>query len=120
MVTRAPDQPYEAGIAWAGLLTGPIAWILSLQAKYSLVPWECAHQFPMIHVVTIVTILIGLAGGYLSWRALATLVPEPPDRSGGGRPHKFVAVMGLLSAALFTFLIVLQGSAALVFNGCER
>ena len=113
--------PYRAGLPSAGLYAGPIAWLISLQAKYALVPWICANKLQLIHPVTLVSVLIGLAGAYVSWRALATASPEPaPDRSGGGRPHRFVAAVGVLTALLFTLTIALQGAAAFFFEGCER
>jgi hypothetical protein len=42
------------------------------------------------------------------------------DSTGGGRPHRFVALIGTGMAVLFALVIVMQGSAALVFHGCER
>jgi hypothetical protein len=112
---------YRAGLPSAGLYAGPVAWLVSLQAKYALVPWICANKLQLIHPVTLVSVLIGLAGAYLSWRAFATSSPEPPpDRSGGGRPHRFVAAVGVLMALLFTLTIALQGAAAFFLEGCER
>ena len=109
------------GIPSAGLYAGPIAWLVSLQVKYALVPWICAHQVQLVHPVTLASALISIAGGFLSWRAWSRASPGPPaDRSGGGRPHRFVALMGVLAAALFTLVILLQGAAAFVLQGCER
>jgi hypothetical protein len=109
------------GIPSAGLYAGPLAWLVSLQVNYALVPWICAHHVQLIHPVTVASALISIAGGLLSWRAWRSAGPEvPPDRSGGGRPHRFVALVGVLAAALFTLVILLQGAAALVLQGCER
>jgi hypothetical protein len=108
------------GVPSAGLYAGPLAWLVSLQAKYALVPWICANKLQLIHPVTLVSMLIGLAGTYVSWRAFATSPEPPPDRSGGGRPHRFVAAMGVLMSLLFTLVILLQGAAAFFLEGCER
>ena len=121
MVKRTLSERHRAGIPSPGLWAGPIAWIVSLQAKYSLVPVVCLLEVTLIHPLTLVTVLISAGGGYLSWRAWETMSAEPAaDRSGGGRPRSFVAGMGVLSAALFTLLILMQGAAAFVFDGCER
>jgi threonine/homoserine/homoserine lactone efflux protein len=37
-----------------------------------------------------------------------------------GRPHAFVAALGVLSAALFALVIAMQGAAALVLDGCMK
>ena len=109
------------GLPSAGLYAGPVAWFVSQQARYSLVPWVCANKLPLIHPVTPGASLIALLGAYLSWRALATAGAEPePDSSGAGRPHRFVVVMGIGLALLFTLVIALQGAAAFVLEGCER
>jgi hypothetical protein len=111
----------RAGLPSAGLYAGPLAWLVSLQVKYALVPWVCANKLQLIHPVTLISVLIGLTGAYFSWRALATSSPEPlPDRSGGGRPHRFVAAVGVLISLLFTLVILLQGAAAFFLEGCER
>ena len=116
----AVTERVRAGLPSAGLWSGPLAWIVSMQPKYSLVPWICANQVPLIHPVTLVSVLISLGGGYLSWRAWAARPAAPMGSSAGGRPHSFVAGLGALSAVLFTLLILLQGAAGFVFDGCER
>jgi hypothetical protein len=65
--------------------------------------------------------LVSLFGGFLSWRGYASAAPIPqPDSTGAGRPHRFLSLMGMAIAALFTVVILLHGTAGLVFHGCER
>ena len=112
---------FRTGVPSAGLWAGPLAWLASLQAKYSLVPWICYNDVQLVHPATLLTALIGITGGYLSWRAWHTARTEPPaDPLGGGRPHHFVAILGMLVAALFTLVVLLQGGAAFILGGCER
>ena len=111
----------RTGIPSAGLWAGPLAWLAGQQATYSLVPWMCANHLQVAHVATLTTALIGIAGGYLSWVAWQNASSEPPaDRLGGGRPHRFVAAIGMLVAALFTLIVLTQGVAAFILDGCER
>ena len=115
-----PDW-YRTGVPSAGLWAGPAAWLASLQLKYSLVPWICEHDLQLVHPATLLTALISIAGGYLSWRAWQNgTSPTPADSLGGGRPHHFIAGIGILTAALFTLIVLLQGAAALILEGCER
>ncbi|WP_262297890.1 hypothetical protein [Microvirga sesbaniae] len=109
------------GLPSAGVFAGPIAWLADTQVNYAAVPWVCAHQVPFIPVFAAAMAVISLAGGYLSWRGYASEAPTPaPDSTGAGRPHRFVALMGIAIAVLFTLVILLQGAAGLVFHGCER
>jgi hypothetical protein len=100
---------------------GPLAWLVDTQANYALVPWVCGHGIQLVPVVALAMAALSLFGGFLSWRGYAGAAPTPlPDSSGGGRPHRFVAAMGIGMALLFTVVILLQGAAGLVFHGCER
>jgi hypothetical protein len=112
---------YAKGLPSAGLFAGPVAWALSTQANYALVPWTCAHQIRVIPVLALVLALVSLAGGFLSWQAYRTSSITPAtDSTGGGRPHRFVAAMGIGIACLFALAILVHGTAGLVFHGCER
>jgi hypothetical protein len=111
----------QRGIPSAGLYAGPAAWFVSHEARYALVPWVCANKLPLIHPVTAAAALISLFGAYLSWRALAAAGSGPePDSSGAGRPHRFVAAIAIGLSLLFALVILLQGAAAFVLDGCER
>ena len=90
------------------------------QANYALVPVVCAHQGTwLVPVLSLCLALIAMLGGFLSWRALLRQ-PLHPDHLAGGSPHRFMAVLGVASAALFAAVILLQGAGGLVLHGCER
>ena len=109
------------GLPSAGVFAGPIAWLTDTQFNYAAVPWVCAHQVPLIPLFALAMAAISLVGGFLSWRGYASAAPTPvPDSTGAGRPHRFVALMGIAIALLFTIVILLHGVAGLVFHGCER
>jgi hypothetical protein len=105
----------------AGIYAGPAAWLISTQANYALVPWVCAHQVQVIPIVAVVMAAFSLFGGLLSWRGYVRAAPTPePDSTGAGRPHRFVALIGVGIALLFTAIIIVHGIAGVVFHGCER
>jgi hypothetical protein len=111
----------DKGLPSAGLYAGPAAWFISTQANYSLVPWMCAHKVPVIPILAASLVIVSLFGGFLSWRAFSRAGPlPPPDATGAGRPHRFVATVGMMMAVLFGLVIAVQGVAGIVFNGCER
>jgi hypothetical protein len=110
-----------SGIPSAGLYAGPLAWMANTQANYSLVPWVCANRLQLVPVVALVLALVSLAGAYLSWQAWRTSPAAPGvDDSGSAQPRRLIAGVGALMSALFCLVILLQGAAGLVFQGCER
>ncbi|HWK65060.1 MAG TPA: hypothetical protein VNS34_08980 [Rhizobiaceae bacterium] len=112
-------QSLRTGVSWAGLLAGPLAWALSTQLNYALVSWQCAHELPVIPLVALALVLICLAGGVLSWRALRLGGASfRPDRTIG--TERFLALIGILSALLFGLVVLMQGAASLVLDSCIR
>src|SRR4051812_22193533 len=63
---------YAKGLPSAGVFAGPVAWALSTQTNYALVPWTCAHQIRVIPIVALVLAIASLTGGYFSWQAYRT------------------------------------------------
>ena len=65
---------------WIGLLGAPAAWLLNLQASYSLVPWTCRHgKFFLVHLSSFLFLGFALAAGLValtSWRAAEHLSKE--------------------------------------------
>jgi hypothetical protein len=111
----------DRGLPSAGLYAGPAAWFISTQGNYALVPWVCASKVPAIPLLAAALLMLSLFGGFLSWRAFASAGPVPhADATGTGRPHRFVAAVGIMMAVLFALVIAVQGVAGVVFNGCER
>ncbi len=109
------------GVPSAGIFAGPAAWLIDTQFNYAAVAWVCAHQIPLVPIFALAMVAVSLFGGFLSWRGYATAAVTPePDSTGAGRPHRFVALIGIAIAALFTIVILLHGVAGLVFHGCER
>src|SRR4051812_1413871 len=105
----------QLGTSWAGLLSGPLAWAVSTQLNYALVPWQCNRQIQVVLPVALLLALFSLLGGALSWRAKRQGgAPSKPERTRG--TEHFVADLGILSALLFALVIIMQGSAALILD----
>ncbi|ESX06212.1 hypothetical protein X769_05640 [Mesorhizobium sp. LSJC268A00] len=109
----------KMGTSWGGLLSGPMAWAISTQLNYALVPWQCNRQVPVVLPVALVLAVLSLLGGALSWRAKrqggAAFKPERTRST-----EQFVADLGMLAALLFALVIIMQGSAALILDVCLR
>lgn len=112
---------FSRGLPSAGVFAGPLAWLVDTQFNYAAVPWVCAHPGPLIPAFALLMALVSLLGGFLSWRGYASVAPtSTPDSTGGGRPRRFLALMGVAIALLFTVVILLHGAAGIIFHGCER
>jgi hypothetical protein len=107
---------------WAGLLCGPIAWLLQLQTAYILVPWSCAYDVNAIslHLVTVVALLLTAAGGFISWRNWQrTGKKEHDDEGGTVTRSRFMAVLGLFTSAMFFLTILVQGIPSFILHPCQ-
>jgi hypothetical protein len=103
----------------AGIFLAPAAWAVNTQLNYAIVPWVCAHGSNIVPAIAIVSALAALASGVPSWRAWSA-GQGASEGLHGRRPRRFVAGLGVLLALLFSTVILLQGAAGLVLQGCER
>ena len=112
----------SAAAPWAGLAAGPGAWAASTQGNYALVPWVCAHHSSLVPIVAVLLALIALAGAFVSWLSWNGEAVEVIDveTSVVPRPRSFLAAVGVFLGVLFALVILTQGAAGLVLNGCER
>ncbi len=108
------------GAPGAGLVAGIGAVVLNQSVNYVLVPWICATQINPVPVIAIALAATALFGALLSWRALTAAGPSLAETHAGGHPHAFLAGISILFALLCAALVLTQGAAGLVFNGCER
>lgn len=112
----------RGGIAalWFALLAGPLAWMLGLNAQYGLVRVACAKQDMLyLHAVSLLTLALALAGGWVAWREWRRAGAEPPGEEGGTIPRsRFLSALGLLASALFTLTILAQWIASFFLDPC--
>ena len=107
--------------SWIGLLLPPITWALQMQFNYWLVRGTCARgSNAALFAVTLISLLLVMLGGFssfLGWRRVGEKWPS----SFGDRVtrDRFMAVMGLLMAAMFFVVILAQGVGATVFHPCQ-
>jgi len=109
----------RSGVTWGGLLTGPGAWALSTQLNYSIVQWQCFHGVQVIPFIAAALAVVSLFGGAMSWQARRheSLLS---GRKQADSTKAFVANIGVLAAALFALVIIMQGCASLILDGCLR
>jgi hypothetical protein len=111
------------GIAtlWFAVLAGPLAWMLGLNAQYGLVRVACAKDNMLyLHVVSVATLLLALAGGWVAWAEWRRTGRHADDEeSFGTLPRsRFMVGLGLLASALFSLAILAQWAANFFLNPC--
>jgi nicotinamide riboside transporter PnuC len=107
-------------VLWFAVLAGPLAWMLGLNAEYSLVRVACAKDTNLsLHLVSLLTLLLAISGGWVAWREWKRTGRQGPGEGGGTLPRaRMMVVMGLMASALFSLAIVTQWVASLFFNPC--
>jgi hypothetical protein len=112
---------------WAGIAAGPIALASDEFISYTLVQWACKHQTMwVLHLITLLALALVAAGAYASWIAFAETPSDMAfDPAEGQDRHtvilergRFMAVLGLASAILFTLFILGQAVPRLMLNAC--
>ena len=113
-------EPRGIALLWFAVLAGPLAWMLGLNAQYALVPVACAKQNMLyLHSVSVLTLLLAVAGGLVAWREWKRTGREWPGEVPGAIPRsRFMVALGLLASALFALTIVAQWAANLFFHPC--
>lgn len=119
-LSKAP--PRDAVAQVVTIFGGPAAVLLSMQAKYLVVPWACGSAAGVIalHVTALAAFLF--AGGicllaFVSWRRAGG---GWPDEEGGARGRsRFLGVLGMMLSALSALVIVAQWLPDLIVSPCH-
>jgi hypothetical protein len=117
----AGDRRWLSPLAlWAGILAGPVAWALDLTTSYAAVKPVCRTQSDgILRVITVVCVAIVTTGAAVSWVALRHSAGDVPT---GGQPReraRFMAILGLSSAALFALQILAGAIPQWVIDACQ-
>ena len=132
METRAgrDDPVYSAPPARAdvaqvlGVVGGPVAVLLGLQAKYTAVQlWACKSAAGplVVHLAALATLLLAVAAGVVAHRQWRGAGREPPGDAGGreGRTRTLAAI-GVGLSALSALTIVAQWLPQLFISPCHQ
>jgi hypothetical protein len=100
-------DPPRALRLWFGFLGPPVVWAIQFQTVYLTSEWACyAMDHTWNHVASIVALVISLFAlwvAYSEWRAVGAGIQD--ERSDPDTRRRFMAMLGLMTGALFTALI---------------
>jgi hypothetical protein len=113
-------RPRHHAMLWAALLAPPMIWMVGLVAKYAVVPFACGSMNTWaLHAVSIATLLLTAGSGVVARRAWQHAGREWPGESGMPVARtRFMAVMALMSSALFGLAIIAQWLSSAYLNPC--
>ena len=116
------EQPVSQFLLWTGLLLPPLAWSADLETVYLFSDYACEyHNFLPNHIASGVFLLISLIGGLIAWNNwLRSGAIWPNGSSGVVASSRFLSALGLLSAALFSTLILAQWLPTIVGVPCGK
>jgi hypothetical protein len=108
-------------LQWVGLFLAPATFFVHLQIGYVLVPWSCTqHDTMWLHLVDLLSVLLGVAGAWTAWRVHARAESAAPNDAAGVVPRtRFLGVLGLGMSAMFVLLLVAQAIEAISLSPCQ-
>jgi hypothetical protein len=120
-----PDPIARSDVAQiVGVVGGPIALLLGLQAKYTVVEvWACKSSAGplVVHLMALLTLLLAVGAGVIAhrqWRGAGREDPgDPADRAGRTRT---MASVGVGLSALSALIIVAQWLPQLFVSPCAQ
>ncbi len=107
---------------WFSFLLPPIVWITQLQTVYLLTEYACGSgNFSSIHIVSIVSLVLSIFGFLVSWRNWMKTGGEwKSEGAGGVSRSRFMAILGVLTGALFTLVIFAQWLPTILGVPCDK
>jgi hypothetical protein len=110
------------GVLWAGILAGPLAALVQLQADYALVLWVCGTgRTWALHAVSLGALLVAAGAGLLSWRSWRRAGADWDDEGAGVLPRsRFMAAVGIFVSAHSALVVVAQWLAVFFYGACQR
>jgi hypothetical protein len=117
----APRQPHALRQLTA-FLGGPLAVLLSMQAKYVFVPWACRHETTLLlHVIALAGVALGMASAMLAYHEWRSAGGGWPDDEGGARGRtRFLGLLALLLCGASLIVMLAQWVPELVLSPCQR
>jgi hypothetical protein len=118
---RNPEAPGQSDMQLiAGVLLGPIAWILDEGLSYSLEQHSCSTgHFYVLHVISLVSLIIALCGAWIAWRQLS-VVGKGSENGGSIRDRSWwLATFGIALSIAFSVVIVALAVPKLLLSPCS-
>jgi hypothetical protein len=118
---EAPREPHALR-QLAAFAAGPAAVLVSMQAKYALVPWACAHGTTvLLHAIAFGGVAVAASSAVIAHGEWRSAGGGWPDDAGGARGRtRFLGMLALLLSAASLIVILAQWVPELILSPCQR
>lgn len=115
-------EPATAFRLWIGMLLPPVAWAIQLQAMWLTSEYGCeTSDFMWNHVVSITGLVVSAVGTFVAYSEYRKWAPAGDNaRFELGSRRRFMAMVGVMSGALFTVVIFAQWLPTLLGVPCDK
>jgi len=105
---------------WFAMLGGPAAGFVNVMISYPVVDRACVGDSSvLLHLLTVVFLLVAIAAGFTAWRLRQRLGDWPSTAVGPLPRSHFMTTVGLLTASVAVFGIVLQWIPVFFLGACH-
>jgi hypothetical protein len=105
---------------WFGMLGGPAAAFLNVALSYLVVDRACiARSSTAIHVLMGTFFLLAAIAGATSWWSRTRAGSGPDDAGGMLARGRFMATVGILTAAISVVAILMQWIPVFFIGACQ-
>ena len=119
-------ERWRLAALWAGLLTGPLVWLLLLEFNYVFAYVACETRSTwFLHLAVAVALLLVAGAGYWAWRASYgdMLAPEtltaPLSDETRRQRSRWMSLAGVALSAWFVLVILAMEVPILVLRECQ-
>lgn len=105
---------------WFAVLGGPAAGLANVLVSYPAVDRACVDDSVVIlHVLTIFFLIVALAAGATAWTLREKIGGRPSAAVGMLARSRFMATVGILTATVSIFGIILQWIPIFFIGACH-
>ena len=114
-ITKDIDIRPSSIALWSAILSGPVAFAVTLQLRYALVQWACMnHSSWVLVAIAAALLLLPIGGAIVCWR----FSPAPDDDRIGGRVY-FMAIGGFILNCAFILAIIANAIPDFFLRACD-
>jgi hypothetical protein len=108
-------------LLWISVLTGPIVWLSSLEARFALVYWACTFGSKLaLFSVLVAALAVCACSALIGWREWKVLGEQAPSQEGGVLPRaNFMAIGGMVLSCSCCLILVAQFIPDLMLGACQ-
>jgi hypothetical protein len=105
---------------WFGMIGGPFAGLLNVMVGYPTVDRACVNDSSVIlHVLTLLFLAVAVAAGVTAW-SIRERIGDRPSAAGDPLARaRFMTTVGLLTASVSVFGILLQWIPIFFLGACH-